>query len=313
MENSGAGVTHLKEKIQKAFTIAVFLGGSISLLMMGFFSFAMYKNQSIIQTMVDEYSIIGKSQSLILTYNELSKNPSSASLRKRYDSEKKTLIETVSRLESVIKYDVSLNTLIGIKNTVQSVTQECDAGIRDLEKNQYDSLSDHFAKANKYNEFVTENTRTLLQNELQYLALSQMSIQQTFLIGIVLSFLLFIILMTSMIWYARSFAAGIALPLIKLTEYAKKIALGEIKTEEKIELVAPYEEVASLVQSMQTMIRSLAESYNAVQSANTNLEAVGKTLETKNKELKEMNDIMIGRELKMIELKKEIETLKNRG
>jgi len=310
MENSSSNVESLQTKIRKAFTLSVILAGSISVLMLVFFSVAMFKNQTLVQTMVDEYNIIGQSQSLVLSYNELSKNQSSVSIRERYESQKKALIKTIDHLETVIKYDQSLNTLIGIKSTVQNVIDECDAGIRDLEKNQYDSLSDHFTKANKFNEFVAENTRTLLQNELQYLSISQASIQQTFIIGTAISLILFIILMTSMILYARSFAAGIALPLIKLTQYAKRIAEGEIKEEEKIALTDPYEEIASLVQSMSTMVHSLNESFSALQRSNTDLQAVKDSLETKNTELKSMNDIMIGRELKMIELKKEIETLK---
>jgi len=58
MENSSSNVESLQTKIRKAFTLSVILAGSISVLMLVFFSVAMFKNQTLVQPMVDEYNII---------------------------------------------------------------------------------------------------------------------------------------------------------------------------------------------------------------------------------------------------------------
>jgi predicted nucleic acid-binding Zn-ribbon protein len=58
------------------------------------------------------------------------------------------------------------------------------------------------------------------------------------------------------------------------------------------------------------MVTKLQEAYQKLNKSNRELTATSKSFQEKMAEMEEFNKMMVGREIKMLELKKEIENLK---
>ena len=99
-------------------------------------------------------------------------------------------------------------------------------------------------------------------------------------------------------------------PIVNLRDAAKKIREGNLDT--RIDIKS-HDEIGELANSFNQMAQKLSvytrELETKVQERTVALEASKKDLELKLIELEKMNKLMVGRELKMIELKKEIEAL----
>jgi hypothetical protein len=72
------------------------------------------------------------------------------------------------------------------------------------------------------------------------------------------------------------------------------------------------DEIGSLSKSIHIMVTNLVDSLNKKQQANEEIVKANALREQKTKELEEMNKLMVGRELKMAELKREITELQER-
>lgn len=134
-----------------------------------------------------------------------------------------------------------------------------------------------------------------------------------------------------MFFLARVLASTITKPINTLTEGAREFGKGNLK--HKIE-VKTNDEIGNLAQAFNEMTENLKESQESLKEAKSNLEV---KVREKTKELREINQeleervkerteelekrvnelekfhkLTVGRELKMTELKKEIEKLKNK-
>ncbi len=72
------------------------------------------------------------------------------------------------------------------------------------------------------------------------------------------------------------------------------------------------DEIGQLGEAFNNMVGKLQESYKQLHKSNQELTAAGKALKEKMSEMEQFNKMMVGRELKMVELKKEIASLKNK-
>lgn len=102
-------------------------------------------------------------------------------------------------------------------------------------------------------------------------------------------------------------AKSLSEPIQELTEVANDIARGNL--DNKIEIYTN-DEVGSLARSIKTMSGKLKKLYGGLEEG---VKQRTEELNKKNIELEKMNKFMVGRELKMTELKKEIEVLKTKN
>ncbi len=120
------------------------------------------------------------------------------------------------------------------------------------------------------------------------------------------------------------FSRFITGPIKKLAAVGEKISQGdletsfsEIKTNDEIELLANSletmrKEIKASKENLEKSVRDLEVSKDSLEKSKRELESKNKELEKINEELEQTNKLMIGRELRMMELKKEIEELKNK-
>jgi methyl-accepting chemotaxis protein len=118
--------------------------------------------------------------------------------------------------------------------------------------------------------------------------------------------ILFIIVLLLSLAISR-FISG---PIKNLTQITKIIAKGDLSKRVKVE---SKNEIGEMADSFNKMLENLQKEITERVKAEEGLKILAQELESKIEELGRMNKIMTGRELKVIELKKEIEELKKKS
>lgn len=118
--------------------------------------------------------------------------------------------------------------------------------------------------------------------------------------------LVFVVFMTVsfLLFYFR---VTITIPIIKLAEFADEISHQHFTTTTTTLTTTRKDELGMLSRAFNTMVIELKESYRILEEK---IKDRTQELTKKTGELERMNKFMVGRELKMVELKKEIAELK---
>jgi methyl-accepting chemotaxis protein len=302
-------MSSIQQKIRRALVGSINVALGFVALMLAAFLLAISGNQARIDVMIREYSIISRADEIVLSYNAIIKNPTNRTLRTTYDSQHAGLQTLLATLLTQANGRDTQPILIGLQHTVDALLTECDTGIADMEKNNFASTSGHYTQALKYSEYVGENTRNLLQEELEDLYHDQQRIQWTYYWSIAAIVGAMAALAIAMIIYARRLTKQIVDPLEQLADYAKRVAADATAASQQMDMTNADEEIRSLSISIQTMIGSLTNAMLTLEKANDDLTRAKATLEEKNAELASMNKLMVGRELKMVEMKKQLSEL----
>jgi nitrogen fixation/metabolism regulation signal transduction histidine kinase len=301
----------LGNKIQLAFIVSISVVALCAILMLSINQINSLQTQRIVDTMTTEYSLISLSNDLVQTYNSVTKNPQDTQLTTHYQSLHAQILSTLTTLNKTIVQQETRMLFTGVDRTVRAVVNECDMGLAKLKKNIFTSLSDHYSRATANNVFVSDNTKTLLGNELNNLYISQQNVQRTYIITIIGSAGLFLLIIFIIIGLARSFTVQLIKPLTALSVFAKDIAGGNLQAMNSQPLPQSNDEIGSLTESIRTMVNKLVDMISREKQATEEIKKTTDILKEKNDELGRMNALMVGRELKMTELKKEIEKLKS--
>ncbi|MCK5281895.1 MAG: HAMP domain-containing protein [Nanoarchaeota archaeon] len=134
-------------------------------------------------------------------------------------------------------------------------------------------------------------------------------------INAVYSQIIFITIFLSILSFALliPFSISLTRPIIKLKELTKRIGAGDLDI--KIDLKA-HDEISELADAFNQMTSNLKRSRADLKGYNMELgrkvKERTKELEDKNRELEKFNKLAVGRELKMIELKKKIKELEEK-
>ncbi|MCX6732046.1 MAG: HAMP domain-containing protein [Candidatus Roizmanbacteria bacterium] len=268
-----------------------------------------YQNQRIIQTMTMEYSIISMSDNLIKTYNNAGKNSGNMQFFSEYRTIKENLLNVIILLKTRIVSEESRMLLLGVEHTANMVISECDAGLKEIKAGELQNFSEHFAQAHKENEFVQSNTATLLQKELEYLSSTQEKSQQLYFITLITSSIIFLFVIFVMIIYASNFSKQLINPIENLTKSVEQVAAGKMDVLINQELINQKDEVGILSRSFEMMVINIKDMITKLNYSNIQITNSKDALEKGNTELKKLNQFMVDREIKMIELKKRISEL----
>jgi HAMP domain-containing protein len=111
---------------------------------------------------------------------------------------------------------------------------------------------------------------------------------------------------------AYFFSLHLTRPIIRLTHLAERVSKNNFDLSVDQDLVKMKGEIGSLSNSFNLMIIALNAKISELARANANISKSQKQLEERADELGRMNKLMIGRELKMIELKDKLEKLESK-
>jgi nitrogen fixation/metabolism regulation signal transduction histidine kinase len=197
--------------------------------------------------------------------------------------------------------DISAS-LVGVENTVDSVIVETDNGLKELANNNFGDISVHFSQANVNNDFVRQDTQILIQKELDYLVNTQANTKNLYQISVFVSVGLFCLVLVIVVIYGSLFSKQLVQPIEKLSVAAKEIAAGNMEVTMDNTLLDQKDEVGTLSDSFKTMVET-------IKAKITELNKSKMALENSNEELGKLNSYMVGREMKMVELKGKISEL----
>jgi HAMP domain-containing protein len=273
--------------------------------------------KKITDNMVLEYSITETFSGMVAAYTSLLQDIGDQELHSEYFLLGEELESLFSRLDTSILSEESRITYNKIKNMAKSVKDECDKSLANVEERNFTGGSGIYDRAIKGEEYINENTAKLLLSELKYSKGLQETLELSRNSLIFISVALIILVTGGCIFYGIGFSNRISKPLIKLSDVAKNISEGKTGMQLKKDLLEnPNREINSLASSFNVMVNKLRDKINLLEEANAfaskaknELERSKTELESRNDELERFNKLAVGRELKMIELKKKIEEL----
>jgi signal transduction histidine kinase len=282
--------TSIKSQLIKAFLagIAVLFFAGASIAIIHFVLIGTYRSVS--NKLVMEYSLADTISNLILDYNVFFKSPI-AENRHKYDINVKKIISFYESLDELIVDKQSRADYEGLKNSIQEVLNETDAGIQSILSNDISGVSAHFDEANRKYLFVKDNVSTLILDELKDAERSQEKIKTIYLVSSVGIVLMMIFTITGVIIFAVVFSKKITSPLIRLSEVSGKIAKGQLNLDVDSDLIQENNETGVLAKAFNEMLIGLRTNIYNLSQANSDLE-------TKNQELDRLNKLLEGLKLK---------------
>lgn len=305
----------LKGKLLRTFffIISSLSFASVGLFIMHFFIVEKYK--AISDNIIAEYTLTNTVSDLIASYNSRFRNTdiSEEGEDQKIQATKDSMKQTMEFLDSHIVNKESQASYIGLKNTIADVVTEVDNGLRALSEGGVKDASVHYEAANKKYLFVKENGNKLIFYELSYAESIQGKIDSIYQVSTIIGVFLLLVAIGGSTIYAFRFANKVALPLRKLTKTAEQVASGDMELTLSQELLDRTDEIGRLARSYKVMLMKLASNISELDASNRNLKQVSGDMIVKNTELEKLNEYMVNRELKMIELKKEIRACTESG
>ncbi len=255
----------------------------------------------------------------IETYYKAVLAPTSKERRDAYMVQRDELLLTISRLDEAIVYDESKVSYRGLKNVISVIIENSDKGIRYIEKGNLTAASAYYNDALNKKFFVIESTANLMIKELKYAELLQEEIDRTYNLIILMVSLLTLIVIIACVVFALLFSHRLTVPIIRLSRLANEVAKGKMKSSVDKSLLKRGDEIGSLSKSidimignLRTKIEELEEANEASKKAEEEAEKSKIDIEKVNTELERFNKLAVGRELKMVELKKKIRELESK-
>lgn len=300
----------LKGRLLRTFFIIILVLSSASVGLFVVHLIVVEKYKSISDNMIAEYALIDTVSVLIASYNSRFRNTDidEENENKKIESIKRELAERIIFLDANIVSRDSQAAYTGLKNTIADVVAEVDRGLEGLSRNDLGDASLHYETANKKYLFVKENGNKLIFSELSYIHSIQAETDAIYRASTIIGGFLLISAIGGSTIYAFRFSNKVAAPLRRLTKTAEQVASGDMQLTLSKELLERDDEIGRLARSYRVMLTKLITNISELDASNKNLKEVSDTITAKNAELEKLNEYMVNRELKMIELKKEIRT-----
>ena len=292
----------IRSRIQRVLVGSIIVVGVCAVIILFVNQLMAMQSQKIIRTMTEEYSVISLSDDLIQKYNDAVKSSGSTNSTAAYQAVKTKLLGVIAQLKIDVVSHESKLTLLGVENTVNKVIEHTDTGLKEIQNNDLSNISSHFAEANNNNDFVRDNTRTLIEKELGYLTSTQADTNRLYIISIVGSLAFFVLIVFVMIIYSRVFSKQLVEPIEQLTKIVEEVAKGDMDTVIDTKLQEEKNEVGILAKSFVLMVANIKDKISELKISNEQASnAVA--------EMEKINSFMLDRETKMVDLKKRITEL----
>jgi nitrogen fixation/metabolism regulation signal transduction histidine kinase len=269
--------------------------------------------KAISDNLTAEYRLADSASKLIAAYNtrvRSSNTNSTGGAEVELAAAKENIQELTVQLDAAVVDPQSISSYTGLKNTISAVVAEVDAGLASLKGNDLAASSAHYEEANNKYEFVKDTSTALFIDELKYANSARERLDTAYRASVVINLFALLVIGLGCVAYLLSFSNKLAAPLRRLAAVAEKVAAGDTGAVIDDPLRAGDDEIGSLARSLNTMLLILFKNISTLDASNKAIAESSHVLESKNSELERLNTLMIDRELKMIELKKQNEALK---
>jgi len=251
----------------------------------------MSNHMNLINNMVNEYSLIGNINDLLLSFDRRIKSPDDLSEINNFYLIYSDTQKIITKLQTGIISNDSKIAFSGLENNINNVFYDIEIGLNNLNSGNYLEAVNRHNLAHEKNNFIKENATNLLLKELEYAKNLQMEIDRVQLLSQIIAFFLFIITTGGSIWYALAFSKKLVAPLSNLTKLAKVIEGGDYKATMDKSLLKGNDEVGSLANSFNLMVLSLQNSISKLQEYNLEIKNSHKLLRVEKNKLQEYLDV----------------------
>ncbi len=248
---------------------ASFLAVIVLLLALDISFFAMHvvlikKYQGITNNMITEYRLMTVTDDLVNSFNGAIKSIHDPAQVAKYNSTRSEITAIFSQLDTTITNPQSRVAYTGLKNTIHNLISWLDAGIQGAETGNIVDESTYYDQALHEDDFVHQNTATLIFDELNYTEQIQAEITNDEFLSEIFGGFFLLFLSIGTIIYAVFFSKKLTAPLIDLAKLAKSIAGGNLNATVDPGLLVLKDEVGSLANSFDIMVQSLRENIYAL-------------------------------------------------
>ncbi len=216
---------------------------------------------------INQNELINATSRLALSYNSYRNAPNDKNLS-IYEDNKSLINGIFLLLDKSITSDDSRLAFLGVRNTINSVIADTDAGVASLRSGDLAGTSQRYDDANRKLDFVRQNVASLLLKEINHSAELQASTTRIDYISSIASAALFVLISIVTIIISLAWSRQIITPLLRLDAIAKKISDGNIEADVDPGLIEEKDEVGSLARSFNVMIQHLRENLNALKRSN---------------------------------------------
>jgi len=248
------------------------------------------KYQSLTDSMVSEYNLIGDTADLVNAFKDLIKSPATASTKDAFSAARQNLKSLLITLDGTIVDYNSEVVYLGLRNTINGVISEVDAGVASLALAQYSTTNTYYSNASQQDSFVKDNTTSLLLAQLEYVKKLQAAVNNIRDLSRDIAGALSALIILGCVWYAFRFSRSLIAPLGRLTEVAKQIEGGDLKAVVGPELLRGKDEVASLASSFNTMVSVLRSDIQKLQASNREVQEASRRLNAEKEKLQQYLD-----------------------
>jgi methyl-accepting chemotaxis protein len=249
----------MKGRIVKAFLtiISFLLVSEIYFLVIHFVVTEKY--QGIADNLVSEYELSKDTSELVNSFYDLIQYSNDEKRVQIYRNNLAKLQALLAKLDNNLVNNDSWTVYQGVKNTINVVIGESNKGIEDISAGNFSEVTANYLKAAQDNNFVKENTGSLLLKELENVKVLQGEIAKTKFWSELIGFILCLAAIVGSLLYANFCANKMVVPMLRLSESVKKISAGKYDEKIDVDLMVGKNEMADLVRSIDSIRLTLKE------------------------------------------------------
>jgi len=273
----------IKTKLMFFFLLFLVIMSALNVVQLVIHLNAQREYKAVTDNLITESEVDSLTKDTIRAFYYLTQNINNKDRLDEYNRLHGQLDATFARLDKTITYKDSVVIYTGLKNTVDAVLQDCDAGIAKASNGDL-GVSSYFEDANRKSVYVSENTGSLILKELEYSKQLQKDIEQAQNTRLSIAIGSFILILILCAVFLISYLHSMITPLTKLAKISETVSSGNIDVKVDKELLDKDDEIGILSNSFNKMITSLRDNINQLNEVNAAVIKVREELEQKTKD-----------------------------
>ncbi len=263
---------NIRSRLLQIFVIEIAVLGVAAVFSLFLYVNAANKYKAISDNMVSEYHLTETAFGLITDFNQLavsSTGSSQAAQKTKISSSKTQISQLYATLDQSITDPDTKNSYVGLKNAINGLMVEIDAGVTSIQNGGQDATA-HYNKANQLYGFVKEDGNVFLNDELQHVTVTQQEVRRSTTRNFQIGAVSYALILIGSLIYAVRMSRVIVKPIDELAATAEQITRGNMETEINPKLLERKDETGKLSNSFNMMLLNLKQKIHEL-----NLEKAG--------------------------------------